>query len=245
MAAGVGRLVVDCGIDEIDERLEQVFHLADQAPVGQRNGGLRCERFCQMLVCPGKGHNFAAACALFVTLLLITLQGVDKLQHTDDFVLVVAHRYREKRSGTVAGTPVESPGTGKIVARGGIGVGDIHRLAMQGGMRHYHAVVRFARVVIETNGGKCNGATGGAAQRNAQGIGADNLELQHLPFRIEQVQRARVRMGDALGRHQYGFQQAGDVLLAGERDADGIQLIQPAQQIVGWSCARIAVLRSL
>lgn len=100
-------------------------------------------------------------------------------------------------------------------------------------MRHHHAVVRCARVIIEPDGRKCDGITAGAAQCNTQGIGADDLELQYLPLRIKQIQCTRIRVSDALGRHQYGFQQAGNVLLAGERDTDGIQLLQTAQQIVG------------
>lgn len=101
MAASIGRLVVDCGIDENDEGFEQVFHLTDQAPVGKGNGCLRCKRFSQMLVGPGKCHDLSAAHILVIALLVITLPvitllGIDELQHADDFVLVVAHRHREK-----------------------------------------------------------------------------------------------------------------------------------------------------
>jgi hypothetical protein len=55
--AGVGRLVVDCRVDELDEGFEQHLELADQLPVGQRDGGLRGERFGEALVGFGKRHD--------------------------------------------------------------------------------------------------------------------------------------------------------------------------------------------
>ena len=45
-----GRLVVDRGVDELDERLEQLLELVDQQPVGERDRRLRGERLGQALV---------------------------------------------------------------------------------------------------------------------------------------------------------------------------------------------------
>src|SRR2546430_5908378 len=43
-------LLVDRGVDELDERLEQLLQLIDEVPIGERDGGLRCKRFRQALV---------------------------------------------------------------------------------------------------------------------------------------------------------------------------------------------------
>ncbi len=45
MPAGITRLVVYRGIDELNECLEQFFRLPDKTAICQRNGRLRCERF--------------------------------------------------------------------------------------------------------------------------------------------------------------------------------------------------------
>jgi hypothetical protein len=50
MAAGIGRLFVNRQVDQVDQGLEQFFKLGDQQAIGQRNGGLRSQRFGQALI---------------------------------------------------------------------------------------------------------------------------------------------------------------------------------------------------
>jgi hypothetical protein len=60
VAAGVGRLLVDGEVDQLDEGLEQRFKLLDQLAIAQERGGLRGERFGQALVGVGEKATTAA-----------------------------------------------------------------------------------------------------------------------------------------------------------------------------------------
>mgnify|MGYP003378716587 CR=1 FL=1 len=86
MLSGIGRLVVDCRVDEPDEGFEEDFELVQQLPVGQRDGGLRGERLGEALVRFGKRHDD----------IVLRHAGIDQLQHADDLALVVLHRHREE-----------------------------------------------------------------------------------------------------------------------------------------------------
>ena len=223
VAAGVRRLLVDRAIDEVDERLEQLLELVDQHPVGERDRRLRGERFRQALVGRGKRHDRAAARVL----------RIDQLQHADRFAFVVAHRHREKRLRAVAGLGVEGAGAREIEALGGVGVGDVDRLAGERGVRRHHAVVRSA-VLVELDRVERHRVAGGAAEVVLEGAGAHDLEAQALLLG-DAVERAAVGAGDRLGRRQDCFEQPVDVALGGQRGADGVELIETLDQVVGGS----------
>ena len=86
MAAGIGRFIVDRGVDQADEGFEQGFQLLDQQPVGQARWLPARRAIRQLLIGVGERNDFAAFPVL----------GIDQLQHADDFVLVVAHRHGQK-----------------------------------------------------------------------------------------------------------------------------------------------------
>ncbi len=92
VAAGIGRLLVDRQVDELDERLEQLLQLTDQQAIGQRHRGLGGERLGKALVGAGEDARRAT----------VRVDRVDELQDTDDLVLVILHRYGQERARTVA-----------------------------------------------------------------------------------------------------------------------------------------------
>jgi len=83
-AASIRGLLVDRGVDERDEGLEQHLELVDEVPVGERYGGLGGERFRETLV--GRSERPAPVGARLLT--------VDQLQHADDFAFVVLQSAR-------------------------------------------------------------------------------------------------------------------------------------------------------
>ena len=81
-------------------------------------------------------------------------------------------------------------------------------------MRHHHGMVGLAILVDQVDGIGLDGIAGGASLGDAQGVGAHDRELELLLFRFKQIQRAGVRVGDALRGDQNGLQQAIDIAFA-------------------------------
>ena len=223
VTAGVGRLIVYRGIDELDEGLEQFFQLSDKVTVGQCDGRLRGERFQQLPVVCRERDDRAA----------FPILRVDELQHADDFIFVVAHRHGQKRLGTITGLGVEFFGAGKIVALRRISIGNIHRLAAERRMAHHHGMIGIARLIVKLDRIEADRHAAGAAHRSLKRIVAQNLKAQYSLFRLMQIQRAGIGMGDALCRYQNGFQQTVEIALLRQRDADLIELFEAMQGVVG------------
>ena len=224
MAAGVGGLFVDGGVDELDEGFEQFFQLGNELPVGQGDGRLGGQGFGQALVRIGEGPHFTADGIL----------GVDQLQDADDLVLVVLHGHREKGLGAVAGAGVEGPGAGEVEALRRVGVGDVDRLQVEGAVGGHHGIVGLAAFGVQRQVGELGGEglAAAAAKGNGQGVGADNLEAQMAPVLGHAVEGAAVRVGDLLGSQQDALQQAVQVALVGEGRPDLVELLQAPEKIV-------------
>jgi len=223
VTAGIGRLVVYRGIDELNEGLEQFFKLIDEMTVRQGDGRLRSKRFQQLLVIPRERDDRAA----------FPIQCIEQLQHPDDFILVVAHRNGQKRLGTITGFRIKFLGAGKIVALRHIGIGNIHGLAAECRVAHYHGMIGMTGAIVELDGIKGDRYAAGSAHRNIQGIVAQDFKAQHLLLRFMQIERAGISMGNAHRRYQNGFQQTVEIALLGQGDADLIEIFEAMQKIVG------------
>src|SRR5260370_31505539 len=79
------------------------------------------------------------------------ISAVDKLKHADDFALVVLHRHSEERLRAVSGLFVEIARSGEIETLLRIRIGDIHRLAGQGGVSGDHLVVWRSVLSVEVH----------------------------------------------------------------------------------------------
>ena len=207
VAAGVGRLFVDGQVDQLDEGLEQGFQLRHQLPVAQGHRGLGGERFGQPLVGRRKGHDLAAGC----------VDGIDQLQHPDHFAFVVLHRHGQEGARTIAGAGIELAGAGKVEALRGVGVGNVDRIAGDGGVGGDHAIVGAAIGTIERQVRKQpgGGLGTGTAKGDVQRIGADDFEMQCTAVVGQQVEGAAVSPGNALGGEDDLFEQQLEVVLAG------------------------------
>ena len=86
MAPGIGRFFVNRHVDQFDEGFEQGFKLTDQQAIVQCHGRLRSQRFGQALVGVGK-HRW---------LTTDRVNGIEELQHADDFVFVILHRHGQE-----------------------------------------------------------------------------------------------------------------------------------------------------
>jgi hypothetical protein len=227
MPAGVGGFLVDSGVDQLDEGLEQGLELDDERPVGEGNRRLRRERFGEPLVRGRERHDLAGD----------KVMAVDELQHADDLALVILHRHREERFRAVTRLLVEAAGAREVEALLGVGVGDVHRRAVDRGVCGDHRVVRLA-VPVELDRKERDRVAGRAAERDVQRAGAYDLEVElaRVLVTLDQVQRAAVGAGDGLGRDEDLLEQRVEVLLERQRRADLVQLVEPAEQIVRRSC---------
>ena len=202
VSAGVGGLVVDRRVNQSNERLEQLLELIDQKAVRECHGGLGCQGFGEPLVGFGKRHGYAG----------LAVPGVDQLQHADDLVLVVLHRYGQKRLRAIPGLAVEVLGATEIETVRRIGVDYVDGLGMQDAIRNNHRVVWATLLVMEPHRIERHLYSGGAAHGNVQGVGAQDFEMNNFLLRIDAIERPAVGIGDLFCRHQNGLEQAGSIL---------------------------------
>ena len=219
VAAGVGRLLVNGGVDQLDQRLEQVLQLGDQDAVVERDGRLRGQRFHQLLLGVAEGVHGAGGVA-----------RVDQLQHADHAAVVVLHRHGEEGLRAVAGLGVEGARAGEIVALGRVGVGHVHRLAGQRRVRHHHAVVGAALVVVHRQRREVDRRAAAAAHHIAQRMVAQHLEHQRVA--LHPVQGAAVGVGEFARGLQDAFEQGGQVALVRQRRADGVEGFEAAEDLL-------------
>src|SRR5258706_337825 len=219
----VGGFLIDRFIDELDKRLEQFLQLNDELPVGKRNGGLRRKRFRQALVRVRERPDFVRR----------GIHAVDQLEYPDDFALVVLHRYREERLGAVPGLLVEIARSGEIETLLRIRVGEIHRLAGQGGVGSDHLVVGLSVLSIQMHRIESRfRIAGGAAHRDPQRLVSHDREPEpgSLVGGFQHVQGATGGACDRLGREKDFLEQMVDVLFLGQRRAYLVELLEAAKQ---------------
>ena len=196
--------------------------------VGQCDCRLRSERLEQLLIVR-RERDYRAA---------IPILRVDELQNADDFILMVAHRHGQEGLGTIAGLGVEFFGAGKIVALRRISIGNIHCLTAERRMAHHHGVIWIARLVVKLDRRKGNRHAAGSAHRPhrrilfSQRIVAQDFKAQHPLFRFMQIERAGIRIRDALGSDQNGFQQTIEIALLRQRYANLVELFEAMQKII-------------
>ena len=219
VSARVWALLVDRGVDELDQRLEQDLQLLDQQAVGERDRRLRGERLGEALVFLPERHDPPRG----------GVGGVEQLQHADDVALVVLHRHREERGRPVAGALVEVARAGEIEPFLGVGVGHVHGLVRERRVRRDHRVVRLAVAVVQRDGVERHGVAGAAAHRDGQAVGAHDLELQLVAH--QPVERAAVGPRQVFRRDQDRLQQLVDVALLRERDADGVEVLELGEEM--------------
>ena len=220
MAPRVGRLLVDRGVDELDERFEQLLELVDERPVGKRYGRLRRERLREAPVGLREHGDLAG----------LRHHAVDELQHADDLALVVLHRHREEGPRPVARPPVELPRAGEVEPGFGVGVGDVDGALVDRRVRRHHRIVRLA-VLVQLDRIEGNRVARCPAEGDAQRPVPHDREAQ-LRALLDQVERPAVGARDRLRRDQDVLQQAVEVSFPGKGGADPVELLQTPKQAV-------------
>ena len=141
------------------------------------------------------------------------VNGVDQLEYTDDFVLVIFHRHRQKRLGTIAGHLVELARSRKIKTLLGVGIGDIHRLVVDRRVGRNQGIVRLAILAIERQilELRRNRLPGRTTVGDSQRIRANDGKTQPLAIIAHPVERSSVGVRNGLGRQQNIFKQAVEI----------------------------------
>src|SRR5882762_11242399 len=80
------------------------------------------------------------------------IHAVDKLKDADGLAFVVLHRHREEGLRAVPGLLVEIARPGEIETLSRICIGNIYRLARQGGVSGDHLIVGCSVLSVEMHG---------------------------------------------------------------------------------------------
>lgn len=219
VAAGVGRFLVQRGVDQLDQGFEQLGHLLEQAAVVERNRRLRRERFDQFLVGVGE-HTHAG----------VRAAGVDQLQHADHFADVVLHRHRQEGLRAVSGAGVESPRTGKIEARLAVGIAHVDGVAGQRRVRHHQRVVGAAVRVMQGYLRQVDGLARAAALVQPEGQVAQQVEGQTIL--ADAIEGHAVGLGEGARRFDDALHQAVEVAGRGQGLADLVERLEADADLV-------------
>src|SRR2546427_7147478 len=180
VSAGILGLLVDRGVDELDERLEQLLQLIDEVAIGERDGGVRCKRFRQARVRMRERPDLVRR----------RIYAVDELKHADYFDLVVLHRQGEERLRAVSGLPVEIARSGEIETLLRIRINDIHRLPRQSGVSGDHLVVGRSVLSVEVHRIERYRGASGAAHRDAHRLVSQDRKSTRLNSSHSQISYA-------------------------------------------------------
>src|SRR5712692_2610314 len=161
------------------------------------------------------------------------ISAVDELKDADCFALVVLHRHGEERLRAVSGLLVEIARSGEIETLLRIRIGDIHRLAGQGGVSGDHLVVGCSVLSVEVHRIERYRVAGGTAHRDAHRLVSHDRKPELWPFvgRLQHVQGAAVCTRDGFCCEQYLLEQVIDIPFLGQRRAYLVEVLEAAEQI--------------